>query len=135
METRVPARLSPAEGGHFGFTVGAAFAALAGVLWWRGHGAAAPVPAALAILLGLAGLVTPALLGPPHRAWMRVATALSKITTPIFLGVAYFGVIAPMGLLLRLARRNTLRRLPSQPSFWIPRDSNARRRRDMERLF
>jgi len=66
---------------------------------------------------------------------MRVATALSKITTPIFLGVAYFGVIAPMGLLLRLARRNTLRRLPSQPSLWIPRDSNARRRRDMERLF
>ena len=135
MERRVPARLSPAEGRRFGLTVGAAFVALAGALWWRGHDAAAPVPAALGTLLGLAGLVTPARLGPLQRAWMRVASALSKVTTPIFLGVAYFGVIAPMGLLLRLSRRNALRRLPSQPSFWIPREASARRRRDMERLF
>ncbi len=115
MERRVPARLSPAEGRRFGLTVGAAFVALAGALWWRGHDAAAPVPAALGTLLGLAGLVRPARLGPLQRA--------------------YFGVIAPMGLLLRVSRRNALRRLPSQPSFWIPREASARRRRDMERLF
>ncbi len=135
MERRVPARLSPAEGRRFGLTVGAAFVALAGALWWRGHGAAASVPAACGILLGLAGLVAPTRLGPLQRAWMRVASALSKVTTPIFLGVAYFGVIAPMGLLLRVSRRNALRRLPPQPSFWIPREASARRRRDMERLF
>jgi saxitoxin biosynthesis operon SxtJ-like protein len=135
VETRVPARLSAAEGRRFGFTVGAAFAALAIALWWRGHGAAAPVFAALGILLGLAGLVTPVRLGPLQRAWMSMATALSKVTTPIVLGVAYFGVIAPMGVLLRVSRRNALRRLPSRPSFWIPREASARRRRDMERLF
>jgi len=74
--------------------VGAAFVALAGLLWWRGHGAAAPVPAALGALLVLAGLAVPARLGPAQRAWMGLATALSKVTTPIFLGIAYFGVIA-----------------------------------------
>jgi len=109
--------------------VGAAFVALAGLLWWRGHGAVAPGPAALGTLLVLAGLAVPARLGPVHRAWMGLATALSKITTPIFLGIAYFGVIAPVGLLRRLVGRN------SQPSFWIAREPGARRRGDMERLF
>ena len=135
METRVPARLSPAEGRRFGLTVGAAFLALGGALWWRGRGAAAPVCVALGGLLVLAGLVAPARLGPLYRGWMGLATALSKITTPIFLGIAYFGVIAPVGLLRRLAARNSLVRPPSQPSFWIARAQGARRRGDMERLF
>ena len=115
--------------------MGAAFVALAGLLWWRGHGAVAPGPAALGTLLVLAGLAVPARLGPVHGAWMGLATALSKITTPIFLGIAYFGVIAPVGLLRRLVGRNSLVRPPSQPSFWIAREPGARRRGDMERLF
>ena len=115
--------------------MGTAFVALAGLLWWRGHGAGAPVPAAFGTLLVLAGLAVPARLGPVYRAWMGLAAALSKITTPIFLGVAYFGVIAPVGLLRRLAGRNSLVRPPSQPSFWIARAQDARRRGDMERLF
>ena len=135
METRVPARLTPREGRRFGFTVGAAFVAVAGLLWWRGHGAAAPVPAALGTLLVVVGLVAPARLGLAHRSWMALAAALSKITTPLFLGIAYFGAIAPIGLLWRLARRNSLVRPPSQPSFWIPRETGARRRSDMKRLF
>jgi saxitoxin biosynthesis operon SxtJ-like protein len=135
LETRVPARLSPAEGRRFGLTVGVAFVAVGAVLWWRGHGAAAPVAAAAGTLLVVAGLVTPARLGPVYRGWMGLATVLSRITTPLFLGIAYFGVITPTGLLRRLAGRNPLVRRPSQPSFWIPREAGARRRRDMEHLF
>lgn len=135
MATRVPARLSPAEGRRFGLTVGAAFVALAGVLAWRGRSAGVPLPAALGAALILAGLVVPAHLGPLYRAWMRLATLLSSITTPLFLAIAYFGIIAPIGLLRRLAGRNSLVRPPSEPSFWIPRETGARRRDDMERLF
>ncbi len=45
------------------------------------------------------------------------------------------GIIAPVGLLRRLAGRNSLVRPPSQPSFWIARGEGARRRSDMQRLF
>jgi len=135
LETRVPARLSPAEGRRFGLTVGAAFLALGGALWWRGRGAAAPVCVALGGLLVLAGLVAPARLAPVYRAWMGLGAALSKITTPIFLAIAYFGVIAPTGLLLRLAGRKPLARPRTRPSFWVPREAMMRRRSDMERLF
>lgn len=127
--------MSPVEGRRFGLTVGAALVGLAGAVWWRGHGTAAPLPAALGTLLVVAGLVAPSRLGWPYRAWMVLAAALSKITTPVFLGVAYFSVIAPIGLLRRFAGRNALVRRPSQPSFWIPREAGARRRRDMEHLF
>jgi len=115
--------------------VGTAFVALAGVLWWRGHGSASPAPAALGALLVVAGLVTPARLGPLYRGWMGLAAPLSRITTPIFLGIAYFGVIAPTGVVLRLAGRNSLVRPRSQSSFWIPREAGARRRSDMNHLF
>ena len=56
METRIPARLSSAEGRRFGLTVGAAFLVLGGALAWRGR-AAAPVALALGALLLAAGVI------------------------------------------------------------------------------
>jgi len=134
LETRVPARLSAAEGRRFGLSVGGMFLVLGAVLWWRGH-ATAPVPAALGALLVVAALVAPTRLGPFEHGWMRLGAALSRITTPIVLAIAYFGVIAPTGVVLRLARRNPIARPRLQSSRWIPREAGARRRRDMERLF
>lgn len=126
--------MSPREGRRFGLTIGAAFLALGGLLWWRGHGGAL-VAAALGTLLALAGLAVPTRLGGIERAWTRLATALSKVTTPLFLAVAYFGVIAPLGVVLRLAGRSQLARRASSSSYWITRAPDSRRRTDMERLF
>lgn len=135
MAARVPARLSPGEGRRFGLTVGGAFLALAALLWWREH----PVPAGAAGLLGsalaLAGLVAPGRLGPVYRAWMSLALALSKVTTPVFMAVIYFGVVTPIGVVVRLLRGNPLVRPRSRPSFWVTREADQRRRDDMERQF
>jgi len=130
----VPARLSLVEGRRFGLTLGAAFVALGGLLWWRGR-AAAPVILALGLVLITAGVVLPTRLGPLHRAWMGFGAALSRITTPIFLGVVYFGAILPIGLLLRARGRNPLTRHRGDASCWVPRPADARSRRDMERQF
>jgi hypothetical protein len=86
-------------------TVGLAFLVLAALMWWRGHGMALRVTGALGASLVLAGLVVPGYLGPVYRAWMQFALLLSKVTTPIFMGVVYFLVITPIGLLRRLVRR------------------------------
>jgi hypothetical protein len=134
LATRVPARLTAGEGRRFGLTLGAAFVALGGLLWWRGR-AAAPVAAVLGILLVAAGLGMPTRLAPLERAWMGLAETLSKITTPVFFGGVYFGAIAPAGLLLRLAGRNAVARPRRQRSTWIAREEGTRRRRDMEHLF
>jgi hypothetical protein len=120
---RVPARLSAAEGRKFGLTVGLAFAALAGITWWRDHALLMQIFGGLATALILAGLVIPGWLGPVYRGWMGFAHLISKVTTPIFLAIVYFLVIAPIGLLMRLFGKNPLRHQPEQGSLWLSRST------------
>jgi hypothetical protein len=116
-----PARLTPQEGRSFAFTLGAAFAALAGVAWWRHHPRALVAFAGLAALLLLAGALAPTRLGPVRRAWMGLAHAISRVTTPLFLGVLYFLVITPSAWLRRAFGGNPLRRTRGRPTGWVDR--------------
>lgn len=134
MEERVRARLSPSEGRRFAFTVGLAFLALAGVLRWRGHGLLAAGAGALAGVLLLAGLVVPGRLGPLYRSWMRLAHAIARVTTPVFMGVLYFGLITPTAILRRfLGGTPVIHRLEGG-SYWKTR-RQGERESDLERQF
>lgn len=135
MERDVRARLTPAEGRGFALPVGGAFLALAGLAWWRGQGTVAVVLAAVAGLLLLAGLLVPGRLGPVHRAWMGFALLLSKVTTPIFLGIVFFFVITPLGLAMRIFGRNPVVRKESDGSFWVTRPGGPDRHSDFRRQF
>ena len=122
MAQHVPARLSSAEGRRFGLTVGAAFLGLAGLTWWRDFATLPSLFGALGLALLSAGLLMPGRLTLVHRAWMALAQAISKVTTPVFLAVVYFGVMMPIGLVMRLFGRNPLRHAPRDNSYWTPRD-------------
>ncbi len=135
LAARVPARLSVTEGRRFGLTVGIAFVVLGGVAWWRGRVLVTAVALGVGLVLLMAALVVPARLGPIQRAWMGLAAAMSKITTPIFMGVVYFAVLTPTGLLRRLAGNNSLLRPRAARSFWVSRSADAQRRTGMERQF
>jgi hypothetical protein len=114
--------LTPREGRKFGLTVGAAFGVLAGIGFWRGH---VIVPGSLAVigtLLAIAGLAIPGRLGPVHSLWMRGAHAISKVTTPLFLGIVYLLVLTPAGLLMRLLGRDPLEHRESDTGYWIVRE-------------
>ena len=134
MAGTVPARLTAAQGRRFAFTVGTAMLVLAGVLVWRGKRPVAVVLATIGALLILAGLVAPTRLGPVERAWYALAAAISKVTTPIVMGVLYFVVITPAGLVMRALGRNPLPRPAPDASAWVSRPENARRS-DLERQF
>ena len=120
----IPARLSPAEGRKFALTVGAAFVALAGITWWRGHERFATVAGALGAAFLLAGLLAPGQLGLIYRGWMAFGLALSKITTPIFMGIVYFVVITPIGVLRRAFGKNALI-ARGTTTVWATRDLQA----------
>jgi hypothetical protein len=134
LETRIPARLSPGEGRRFGLLVGGAFLALGVISSWRGHQVAPVVLWTIGGVLFAAGLLIPGYLGPVYRGWMGFAVALSKITTPIVMGVIYYGLFTPMGLIRRLFGRNALIRAQGH-SFWISREAGAGRRSDLSRQF
>ena len=133
MADGIPARLTPAEGRKFAFPVGIAFGVLGGVAQWRGGQTLAYVFFALGGTLLLAGILVPGMLGPVYRAWMGFAHAISKVTTPIFMGVVYFIVLTPVGLLMRALGKNPLKP-PATGSIWHTREPGDRRS-DLTRQF
>lgn len=108
----------------FGVTVGLAFAVFGAISWWRGHETPPKVLWTLATLLVVPGLLAPALLGPVNRVWMRMAHVLGQINTRIILGILYFLVITPVGLLLRLLKGDPMDRSLKEPksSAWVKRE-------------
>lgn len=136
MAPGIPARLTPAEGRKFGLTVGAAFLLITAIIVWRGRLEVAPyVTGAIGGLLVLAGLVVPTALGPVNRAWMGLAHLLSKVTTPIFMGVVYFVILAPIGLVMRLAGRNPMVHASGNAGYWFDREPGQPEPARMERQF
>jgi hypothetical protein len=133
LATGIPARLSKAEGRRFGFTVGAAFVALAAITVLRHKPIAVTATLGGAgVLLVLAALAIPGSLGPVQRAWMRFAELLSKVTTPVVMAVLYFGVFVPFGVLKRLFGRSGLQKVAAGESGWTAR---ATGRSDLRRQF
>jgi hypothetical protein len=126
MAEDLPARLTPREGRTFAFTVGGAFLVLGAISLWRGHLWPPRVLFAIGGLLVLAGTLAPGRLGSVHRAWMGLAHLLSKITTPVFLGIVYFGVMTPIGLVRRAFGKHPLRHREANGGFWMAPPSGGR---------
>lgn len=131
MADAVPARLTPTppftarDGRKFGLTVGVAFVVFALISRWRGHEVAPLAMASIGGALVLGGLAIPTRLGPVYRAWMHLGLLLSKVTTPLFMGLVYFLVITPMGLIMRMFGRNPVRHEAKDGSYWVVRTPPA----------
>lgn len=123
------------EDRNFVTTVGAAFAVLAAVFLWRGNAIAAMVAGALGAGLVLLGLIAPAAVTSVRVPWMKGAHVLSRITTPIILGIVYFMVLTPIALVRRLLGRRSLRSSRRGDTLWVTRDPRARPPEDMRRQF
>lgn len=133
MATGIPTRLTSREGRTFGFTVGLAFAGLAGIAAWRGHSVTWMVLTLVSGALLISGAVVPAKLGGVQRGWMAFAHLLSKVTTPVIMGIVYFLVITPIALVRRAIGRQPLKHRESDSSFWLPPSPGGRS--NMERQF
>jgi len=106
---------------NFGLVMGAALAVI-GLLRWAIHG----FEGFPAILFGLGaifavlGLVAPSVLRPAFVAWMKLAVVLNWIMTRVFLGVAFYLLITPVRVIIRLFASDPLKRawLPEAETYW-----------------
>jgi hypothetical protein len=64
----------------------------------------------LGTLLVTMGLAAPGLLREPYRGWMFIGHILGWINTRIILGVLFYGIITPMGTIMKLTGRDPMRR-------------------------
>ena len=125
------------HGRKFALTLAAAFGVIAAIGFWRGRQTVSLVSAAIALLMILAAALVPEKLEPVERVWMKLAHAISRVTTPIFMGIVYFVILAPMGAVRRIAGANSLVHRASTGSYWIRRSQRdeEKARRQMERQF
>ena len=72
-----------------------------------------------AVLVALA-LVWQAPLAPLNRLWARLGLLLYRVTNPVILGVLYYLVVTPIGLLMRACGNDplALRRDAAAASYW-----------------
>lgn len=81
-----------------------------------------------AIVLVVPALTFPGSLRSIHKTWMRIGAALGWINTRIILGITYYVVLTPMGLIMRLFGWDAMRRAlrSSEPTYRITRVERPR---------
>ncbi len=95
----------------FGLTTGAIFAALFGLLIPWLFGLDFPVwPWILAAVLGGLALVLPSFLQPIYIGWMKFGNVMNWINTRLILGLLFYAVFLPIGLVLRLLGKDAMHR-------------------------
>jgi hypothetical protein len=123
----------------FGFVFAGFLTLLTLLGWWRHHTDALSfkVSLGLAALFALLALIAPAVLAPLNRLWLRFGLLLHTITTPIILGLVFFLVVTPLGLLARLLGKDflALRRDSRLATYWIERDERASTPESLNRQF
>ena len=78
-------------------------------------------PWILAAVLSTLGFIAPMALQPVYKLWMRFGLILSKITTPIIMGLVFFLVITPTGWIRRLVASDPMaRKFHDGESYRVP---------------
>lgn len=84
----------------------------------------------------LLGLFLPQALVYPRKAWMALAEGMSYVMTTIILGIVFFLVVTPIGVVKRLFGWDPLRRRgAAEPSYWKPYPAKQRDPKHYEKLY
>ena len=75
------------------------------------------------------------LLLPLNKLWMGFGLLLGRIISPIILGIIFFGLFTPYGIIMKIFGRDELRlKIKKEKSYWIKR-SYTDKQSDFNRQF
>lgn len=120
----------------FGITMGTVLFAVTIFIMIRHKHSILPT-LALSVLFFLSALFIPNILKPLYMFWMRLAFILSWINTRLILIVIFYLIFTPMGLLIRLFRKDLLERkiYRHNSSYWKKKEEPVFDRSTYERQF
>ncbi len=79
----------------------------------------------IAFIFLILGLINSKFLNPMRVAWIKLGEILGKIVSPIVMAFIYFIVITPIGLFMRLIRKDLLKiKFSKANTYWLPREKN-----------
>ena len=69
------------------------------------------------------GLLNSKILTPLNKLWFKFGIFLSKIISPLIMGIIFFLVVTPIGLLMRLLGKDVLNlKYNNNKSYWIEKN-------------
>ncbi|MGH8747446.1 MAG: SxtJ family membrane protein [Burkholderiales bacterium] len=121
--TRLDAQADLPSNRSFGWLFSAIFT-LIGMRTLLREGSVYPLIFALAGVTAVVTAFRPVWLAPFNRAWMAFAGLLQRVVSPLVLGVIFFAVFAPVGIAMRAAGRDAMKRRfeAHARTYWVERE-------------
>lgn len=121
---------------HFGLIMGAMIALFFGLLIpWLWSLSWPLLPWVIAATFAACGLLAPNILAPVYRLWMKLAAVLAWINSRLILGIAFYCIILPTSLILRLSGKDPMARKFDAKASSYRIDKPARSKDHMEKPF
>ena len=78
----------------------------------------------IAFLFLVLGIINSKILTPLNKLWFKFGILLGNIISPIVMGVVFFLVVTPTGLVMRIFRKDILKlKKNSNDTYWINKDN------------
>jgi hypothetical protein len=108
----------------FGITIAIALAIIGALPLYR-HRPPRLLPLVVAVIFAAVAVARPSALRSLNRWWSKLGLALNRVTSPVLLAAVYALAVVPTGVLMRLARKDPMRRTRNSaaPTYWITRES------------
>ena len=66
------------------------------------------------------GLINSKILNPLNKLWFKFGIFLGKVISPIIMGIIYFFVVTPIGLIMRIFGKDVLNlKFSKNKTYWI----------------
>ena len=77
----------------------------------------------ISLIFMVLGLINSKILTPLNKLWFRFGIFLGKIISPVIMGIIFFLVVTPIGLVMRLLGKDLLNlRYNKNKSYWIEKN-------------
>ncbi len=74
----------------------------------------------ISVIFLLLGLLNSKILTPLNRLWSKFGILLGRFISPLIMGLIFFLVVTPIGLLMRMLRKDLLNlKFDNNRSYWI----------------
>ena len=74
----------------------------------------------VALIFLILGLINSRILNPLNKIWFKFGLFLGKIISPLVMGVIFFLVVTPIGLIMRLLNKDLLKlKFNKTNTYWI----------------
>ena len=77
----------------------------------------------ISVIFLFLGLLNSKILNPLNKLWFKVGIFLGKIISPLVMGIIFFLVVTPIGILMRILNKDLLNlKFNKKNSYWIEKN-------------